>query len=144
MRKILMPVDEDTERLERQLDTVERVFDDAEVEITVLYVHEEVDTPSDEAGGEVIDMVNENIEELQGLPDTIERAAAELGDAGIDVEVQEKVGEPVPSILETSEAIDADLVLISSRDQTPVGKVVFGSVTQGVILESDCPVLVAK
>ncbi|MFB6133652.1 MAG: universal stress protein [Halanaeroarchaeum sp.] len=144
MRKVLMPVDEDTERLQRQLATVDRVFDASDVEITVLYVHETVDTPGDEAGEEVIDMVNENIEELQGLPDTIERAANELGDAGIDVEVMERVGEAVPSILKAGENLDADPILISSRDQTPVGKVVFGSVTQGVILDSDRPVLVAK
>lgn len=138
-----MPVNSDPERLDRQLDTLRGIFGEDEVKVTVLYVHEEIDTTPDEAGSTVIESINDNIGALQGVPETIERAATTLEDDGVPVEVRTTSGDPKSAILEVAEVAAADVILIATRDRSPVGKVVFGSVTQGVILEGDRPVLVA-
>jgi nucleotide-binding universal stress UspA family protein len=143
MRQVLMPVDSDPDRLDGQLDTLREVFGQDEVAVTVLYVHEEIDTIPDEAGDNVIESINENIEALQGVPETIERAATTLEGEGIPVEARTTSGDPESAILDVAEDVAADVILIATRDRSPVGKAVFGSVTQGVILEGDRPVLVA-
>jgi nucleotide-binding universal stress UspA family protein len=143
MRQILMPVDSDPERLDRQLDTVRDVFGENEVEVTVLYVHEEIETPPDEAGSTVIESLNEDIEALQGVPETIERAATTLEDDGVSVDVRTTSGDPTEAILRVAEDVAANVILVATRDRSPVGKAVFGSVTQGVIQKGDRPILVA-
>jgi nucleotide-binding universal stress UspA family protein len=40
--------------------------------------------------------------------------------------------------------VDADLVVVGARKRTPVGKAVFGSVTQSVVLDSPVPVTVVR
>jgi len=143
MYHVLLPVDGDQDRLDKQLATLRTLPGQDELTVTVLYVHEEVDTMPDEAGKSVIESVNKAIEELQGLPETIERAAEELEAAGTPVEVVETQGTPTDRIIEAGDELDADAVLIAGRGRTPVGKAVFGSVTQGVILRGERPVIVA-
>jgi len=144
MYHVLLPVDGDEDRLDKQLATLTTLPGQEDLTVTVLYVHEEVDTVADEAGKSVIESVNEAIGELQGLPATIERAAEEIETAGIPADIVETQGKPTDRIIEAAEEIDADAILIAGRGRTPVGKAVFGSVTQGVILQGERPVIVAK
>jgi Universal stress protein UspA and related nucleotide-binding proteins len=143
MYHVLLPVDGEETRLSKQLSTLRTLPGQDELTVTVLYVHEEVDTVPDEAGKSVIDSVNEAIGELQGIPETIERAAEELETDGIPVDIVESQGKPTDRIIEAAAELDADAVLIAGRGRTPVGKAVFGSVTQGVILQGERPVIVA-
>jgi len=143
MYHVLLPVDGDEDRLDKQLETLRTLPGQDELAVTVLYVHEEVDTMADEAGKSVIESVNEAIGELQGLPETIERAADELEAAGTPTDVVETQGKPTDRIIEAADELDANAVLIAGRGRTPVGKAVFGSVTQGVILRGKRPVIVA-
>jgi nucleotide-binding universal stress UspA family protein len=50
--------------------------------------------------------------------------------------------DPVKPIIEAGDDIDADRIVMTGHKQTPVGKVVFGSVTQAVLLGADRPVTV--
>ena len=143
MYHVLLPVDGDEDRLDKQIETLTTLPGQDDLTATVLYVHEEVDTVADEAGKSVIESVNNAIEDLQGLPATIERAAEEIEVAGIPVEIVETQGTPTDRIIEAADELDADAVLIAGRGRTPVGKAVFGSVTQGVILQGERPVIVA-
>lgn len=143
MYHVLLPVDGNTDRLEKQLETLTTLPGGDEITVTVLYVHEEVDTMPDEAGKSIIDSVNNAIEDLQGLPQTVEQAAEEIEAAGMPVDVVETQGKPTDRIIEAAEELDVDAVLIAGRRRTPVGKAVFGSVTQGVILQGERPVIVA-
>jgi len=143
MYHVLLPVDGDEDRLDKQLATLTTLPGQEELTVTVLYVHEEVDTVPDEAGKSVIESVNKAIGELQGVPTTIERAAEEIEASGIPVDVVETQGNPTDRITEAADELDADSVLIAGRGRTPVGKAVFGSVTQGVILQGERPVIVA-
>jgi len=51
-----------------------------------------------------------------------------------------RVGDPVDEILTAVEDSDADYLFIGGRKRSPVGKAVFGSVTQSLLLDSDVPV----
>jgi len=50
-----------------------------------------------------------------------------------------KVGDPVEEILKRAANSGARFVVIGGRKRSPTGKAIFGSVTQSVLLESDCP-----
>lgn len=143
MYRLLVPVDDDDDRLDGQLDALRDFPGRDELAVTVLHVHEEIDTPPDEAGSSVIESVNENIEELQGVPDTVPRAAEALEALEIPTDVRRTRGDPVPAILQVAADVDANAILVAGRKRSPVGKAIFGSVTQGVILRGDRPVVVA-
>lgn len=51
------------------------------------------------------------------------------------------VGEPTKMIQEKAIEHDARYLVIGGRKRTPVGKVIFGSVTQSVLLDADRPVV---
>jgi len=143
MYHILFPVDGNEERLDKQLKTLSELPGQDELAVTVLYVHEEVDTVPDEAGKSVIDSINESLGDLQGVPETVERAAEEIEALDISVDVATTQGTPTDQIIDVAAEVDAEAILIAGRARTPVGKAVFGSVTQGVILKSELPVIVA-
>lgn len=141
MYRILLAVDGKEERLARQLDAI---FDlpIEDLAVTLLYVHEEVDAPPDEAGRRVIESINEKIDDLQGVPAALAEGQKQLAEAGIQTETLTHKGDPAPKILETAENIGANAICIAGRDRTPVGKAVFGSVIQDVVRGSERPTIV--
>lgn len=71
------------------------------------------------------------------------REVAEFFDErGIDYEIAESSGDPSEQILGGAEEADADLIILAGRKRSPAGKVLFGSVTQSVILGARRPVMV--
>lgn len=50
-------------------------------------------------------------------------------------------GEPGKRIVEYAEEVDAGFVVAAGRRQSPIGKVLFGSVTQSILLRTNRPVL---
>ena len=52
-----------------------------------------------------------------------------------------RVGDPATEIVDEAERTDARFVVVGGRQRTPVGKAVFGSVSQSVILDSTRPVV---
>lgn len=75
---------------------------------------------------------------------SVRRARERLEEAGVETELAESSGEPAQAILREAEEADADMICLAGRKRTPTGKVLFGSVTQAVILESTRPVLVCS
>lgn len=57
------------------------------------------------------------------------------------VVLEGRMGEPVDEILAEADKRDARFVVLGGRKRTPVGKAVFGSVAQSVLLRSDRPVV---
>lgn len=72
------------------------------------------------------------------------KAREVLEAAGVETELQGYGGDPTKAILNVAEDEDADQIVIAGRKRTPTGKVLFGSVTQSVILSTDLPVLVCN
>ena len=52
-----------------------------------------------------------------------------------------RVGDPVSEITTVADEIDARYLVIGGRERSPAGKAVFGSTTQSVLFEADCPVV---
>lgn len=59
-----------------------------------------------------------------------------------DVEFRGLVGDPVKEILDEAKRCDARYLVIGGRKRSSVGKAVFGSATQSILLQADRPVLV--
>ena len=57
-----------------------------------------------------------------------------------DISFQGRVGDPAQKILEEADRRDARHIVVGGQDRTPVGKAVFGSITQSVLLNADRPV----
>ena len=145
MYRVLVPVDGDETRADTQVSTIESLPSmEAEMEVHVLHVYEELSIPADEAGRTPIESVNESLEAYRELPDGVRNVIAALEGAGIDPVVHELVADPAEAICSTAEEIDADMILMGVRDRTPIGKVVLGSVSQQVIHRSEIPVLIAR
>ncbi|MBX0324128.1 universal stress protein [Halomicroarcula sp. F13] len=75
---------------------------------------------------------------------SVRRAKNILEEAGVTVSLSESSGDPAAAILEIADERDADLIVVAGRKRTPTGKVLFGSVTQSVILGTNRPVLVCS
>jgi nucleotide-binding universal stress UspA family protein len=75
---------------------------------------------------------------------SVRRAREVLEEAGVEVSLEESSGEPADAILRLADEQDADMVVVAGRKRTPTGKVLFGSVTQSVILGTDRSVLVCS
>ena len=145
MYRVLLPVDEDEERARAQVDTVLEFPGAAEsVAVDVVHVHEEVTAPDAEwaAGGfsEDYEEAMESSAAHARRPKAVETAAELLESAGVECAVRETAGDPAEAIIAAVEEYDADHVVLGVRKRSPVGKVLFGSVAQAVILDADCPV----
>lgn len=64
-----------------------------------------------------------------------------IQDREVEVETRGQVGEPTKEILDEADRMDARYLVIGSRKRSPVGKAVFGSTTQSVLLNVDRPVV---
>jgi nucleotide-binding universal stress UspA family protein len=74
--------------------------------------------------------------------DVIKEAQATLEEQGVTATVRSSDSPPAEGILDLAEKIDADHIILGGRKQSPTGKVLFGSVSQSVILGTDRPVTV--
>ncbi|QCC59493.1 universal stress protein [Natrinema thermotolerans] len=145
MYHVLVPVDSDEQRATAQLETLRSLpADPDDLSVTVLHVLEEIDTIADEGGTTFIDDVNESLSEIRDVPDTVPLIEERLADDGIDVERMEMVGDPADGIGQVAAEIDADAILLGVRKRSPVGKAIFGSVSQRVIIDADRPVIIAE
>lgn len=125
MYTVLIAVDDSRERALAEAEAVADLPGHDEVE-AVLF-HNFADNPEGASVNQVA---------------AVRRAREKLEDAGVDVELAEGSGDATESILDAADDHDADAICVAARKRTPAGKVLFGSVTQGVILSSSRPVIV--
>jgi len=131
MYRVLIPVDTNEQRALAQVDYVTALPTAADaVEAYVLFVFTE------ESEAEVED--HDSASEI----DAVRRAEETLEDAGIDVTIVEDSGDTEADILEHAETHDVDTIVLGGRKRSPVGKALFGSISQGVLLNTDRPVVI--
>ncbi|APX96923.1 universal stress protein [Natronorubrum daqingense] len=135
MHRVLVPVDTNEDRALEQASYVASLPDaDEIVEAYVLFIFDE----------ESADLPQE-FEQYKSASriGSVRRANTHLEDTGVDVTILEKSGTVEDGdILETAQEYDVDAIVLGGRKRSPVGKAVFGSVTQSVILNTDRPVVV--
>jgi nucleotide-binding universal stress UspA family protein len=128
MFEVLMPIDGSESRGRAQADAVVALPSAAEsVRVTLLYVFSDEDrrestSPTQISGGRV--------------------AEDRLATAGVAVAEMSRVGDPATQILAAADEIDADHVVLGGRKRSPLGSLVFGSVSQAVVLDADRPVTI--
>jgi len=63
--------------------------------------------------------------------------------AGSDVPVVPvgRIGKPAPEVLEYASTVDTRYIVIGGQKRSPVGKALFGSTTQQILLSAELPVL---
>lgn len=133
MFTVLLAADGHEERVMVQMRTVANYPCAAEeIEVVILHVAKEVQ--SDE-GGKI------NIEKYSEMPESASRAIRHLEEEGISARAERRSGDPAEEIVRAARAEDADQIVLGGRKRSPVGKAVFGSVVQDVILDADRPVL---
>lgn len=148
MYRVLLPIDEHEDRAREQAEAVLELPGEAdEIAVDVLHVHEDRAAPDVEwaAGGfadEFAEAMNENVQNVRSLPDSIDGVVEAFESAGIEYAIHEATGDPAGAILTIADEYGSDAIVIGARKRSPVGKVIFGSVAQVVILDSDRPVTV--
>ena len=139
MFHVLLPVDSDSERANAAASAVIDLPRPSEtVEVTVLHVLEE----PDRTGGDGMRITAEDLYEAGEFPESVTGVVEQLETHDIEVETRQSVGEPADTIVEVAAELDVDRITLAGRKRTPVGKAVFGSVTQSVLRAADVPVTV--
>lgn len=89
-----------------------------------------------------IDETGQTID-VQTIRDLARNIADDVGSAAIDTEYTAVglVGDPAEEVLKYADKEDASYIAIGGRKRSKVGKVIFGSVTQSILLSAECPVL---
>lgn len=124
MKDVLLGIDQSVERAVEQAETVLDLFETDNIHVYLL--HDFVDNPE---GASVVQV------------DSVKRAKEIFEEAGVSVDLREGSGDPAESIIEHAEELDADAICVAGRKRSPAGKMLFGSVSQSVILNTDLPVL---
>jgi len=128
MYDVLMPIDSDEDRALGQVEAVLGLPAAAdEVTVTLLHVFDD-------------DGVAENTSptQISAGRDVQDR----LHDNGIAVETMSTSGDPSTAILSAAEEVGADMIVLGGRKRSPLGSLIFGSVSQAVMLDSTIPVTI--
>ena len=72
-----------------------------------------------------------------------EAAASAIADRDVSAEPVGLLGDPKSRIAEYAAEQNARYIVVAGRKRSPAGKTAFGSVTQSVILNSECPTVVS-
>jgi nucleotide-binding universal stress UspA family protein len=70
-------------------------------------------------------------------------ASSAVAEFDISAEAVGLMGDPKTRIVEYAAEQDARYIVVAGRKRSPAGKTVFGSVTQSIILNSECPTVVS-
>lgn len=128
MKTILFCIDTDVERARTQVESITDLpFKQDQIRIVVYHVFRGKDEQAD-------------AEQLK----SVIYATETLEDAGYSVDVQQSSGDASRHILEKAESIEADMISLAGRNRSPTGKVLFGSVTQDVVLDTERTVLLSS
>jgi nucleotide-binding universal stress UspA family protein len=134
MYHVLVPVDANEERALTQADYVTdlpHAEDSVKASILFVFDHSADDLPDE--------LERFNSATRVGA---VRRAMERLEDSDVEVELVEESGDADTRILEAIEDMDPDAVVMGGRKRSSVGKALFGSVTQTVMLDTAYPVVV--
>lgn len=126
MYTILMPIDSNEMRARAQTEMITDLPNAQEdVKVTLLHVFED----------------DERAEATSPTQLNTGRTVQErLMDRGITVDTMSTSGDPSAAILQAAEEVDANQIVLGGRKRSPLGSLLFGSVSQQVMLDASRPV----
>ena len=148
MYRVLLPVDTNESRARAQAEAVlELPVAVGDIAIDVVHVHDVSTTDAEWAAGESFsetyaEEMAEEARSAEHIPASVETAIDVLESSDHEFAVHERSGEPAEEIFEFATERGSDVIVLGVSRRSPVGKVLFGSVVQAVILDSDRPVTV--
>ena len=84
------------------------------------------------------------VEDEVSRVEELERARALLQEKGLDVEYQPAIGEPADALVEVAERYGAELLVVGTRDPGAIQRMLGQSVSQAVLRQARCNVLVVR
>ncbi len=75
---------------------------------------------------------------------TLDEAAARIREAGVDVEVFARQGDPADAILDVAEERGSDLIVVGNKGMTGAKRFLLGSVPNKVSHHAPCSVLIIR
>ncbi|MBX0297699.1 universal stress protein [Haloarcula nitratireducens] len=140
MYQVLLSIDGSEDRARQAVSAVTDLpRANTEVAVTILNVFEEFDAV-DDSGGRV---KSSDLYENYQPPSSVEMAQELLDENGIEWTFRKEHGDPAETILTVAGELGTSAIVVAPGSRSPVGKVLFGSVTQGILLDADQPVIVA-
>ncbi|MEF8756928.1 MAG: universal stress protein [Halobacteriales archaeon] len=135
--RLLFPTD-GGEGAEAVLDHVLDLARAHDATVYVLYVADTTRDSATRVGGEVIDVLEREGE------DVVEAAADRARDAVVDAETEVLQGQPYETIVGYADTVDADLIAMPTRGRTGLERLLLGSTTERVVRQSEGPVLTIR
>lgn len=75
---------------------------------------------------------------------SVDRKVAKMAEAGLRCEGMVAEGRPDDVVIETADKAGADLIVVGSHGRTGLMRLVLGSISERIIGQAQCPVMVAK
>lgn len=138
MYQVLLAVDSDEQRTRKAVEAVSKLpGKPSDLDVVILNVFKEF-----KASGDTM-FRSENLYDETDFPESVSVAKNTLEKEGVSVTTRREHGDPAETIISVADEIDADTIAITGRKRSPTGKVLFGSVTQSILLSANQPVHVA-
>lgn len=74
----------------------------------------------------------------------LEKLKAEAGKKGVQITTLLEAGNPYETIIRTSERMNADAIIVGTSGKTAIDRVLIGSVSEYVVRNAKCTVIVVK
>jgi len=126
------------DRVVREAWALSEAFDD---ELHVVRALEPENYPDDDETVLTREVGNVSRPEEEIRDYAAETAAEAAAEIASEYEAVGLIGNPARELIRYADDHDARYVVIGGRKRTAVGKVLFGSVTQSVLLNATCPVV---
>lgn len=134
----------DKNRLDELSETVIQVAKpaDATVVITHVFTPAQFQEIAEDLG--MADLAETEVDRVLERHESVRHFEEVFDEHGVDYEVKGVVGDISDGIIDIAERTESDRVIVSGRTRSAVGKAVFGSTAQDVLLNAPCPVTYVK